>query len=359
MVLIGSPPTRQAAVRQGVPAGPLEPWCHPGSVRPPLGGLRRLRSPGTLAWAGGSRRVTAASRTVILCEQRYAWEDPPAGHGSYIDHYRGCVIPRWKCGGLVAKTPVTQHFGALLKRAREAAGLSREDFGKLVNYAPSTIGAFETGERFPQPSLVKAADEHLATGDRFTMLYDMMLLAGGVYKEGFRPWRDVEREASCIWTYELALIPGLLQTEGYARALLGDEDTEVASRLARQEIFTREEPPPPTLVALIEERVLRTLVGDEKVMREQLEYLTQATQRHVIQIVPHGTRTYLHLDGPFAIATVDGRDLVFVETPVRGFVVEDPQVTLEVKRRWDMIRAQAMSVQQSIELIQEVMGQWT
>lgn len=256
----------------------------------------------------------------------------------------------------MARTPVTEHFGGMLKSAREAAGLSREEFGKLVNYAPSTIGAFETGERFPQPLLVRGADEHFGTGDRFAMLYEMLLLTGDVYKEGFRPWRDAEREATCIWAYELALIPGLLQTAGYARALLDDDETEVASRLARQEIFSREDPSPPTLVALIEERVLRTLVGNEAVMREQLEHLIEAMQRHVIQVVPHGTRTYLHLDGPFVIATVDGRDQVFVETPVRGFVVDDAQVVLPVRRRWDMIRAQAMSVQQSIEYIQEVLG---
>lgn len=261
----------------------------------------------------------------------------------------------------MARTPVTEHFGAELKRAREAAGLSREEFGRLVNYAPSTIGAFETGERFPQPSLVRAADEHFGTGDRFAALYEMLLRTGeGGYKEGFRPWRDIEREASGIWNYELTLIPGLLQTEGYARALLDDNEAEVVARLARQETLARDEPPPPALVALIEERALRTLVGHAAAMRGQLAHLVASAERHVIQVVPHGTtRTYLHLDGPFAIATVDGRELVFVETPVRGFVVDDPKLVLQSRRRWDLIRAQALSVHQSIELIQEVMTQWT
>lgn len=243
--------------------------------------------------------------------------------------------------------------------AREAAGLSREVFGKLVNYAPSTVGAFETGERFPQPSLVKGADKHFGTGDKFAILYELLLLTGDVYKEGFRPWADAEREAVSLWTYELSLVPGLLQVEGYARALLDDDDTEVASRLARQEVLTRDDPPPPALVALVEERVLRTLVGTPSVMRDQLQYLAEAAQRHVIQIVPHGTRTYLHLDGAFVIATVDGRDLVFVETPVRGFVVDASDVAFNMRRRWHVIRAQVLSVQQSVELIQEVAGQWT
>jgi transcriptional regulator with XRE-family HTH domain len=247
-----------------------------------------------------------------------------------------------------------------LKRAREAAGLSREEFGRLVNYAPSTIGAFETGERFPQPSLVRAADEHLGSAGRFAAMYEMLLLTTDGYKEGFRPWRDVEQEASAIWTYELTLIPGLIQTEEYATALLDGNETEVAARLARQEVFARDEPPPSALVAVVEERALRTLVGDATVMREQLARLVQVAERHVIQVVPHGTtRTYLHLDGPFAIATVDGRDLVFMETPVRGLVFHDPEVVWQSRRRWDVIRAQALPVHQSIELIQEVMTQWT
>lgn len=257
----------------------------------------------------------------------------------------------------MARTSITEYFGFELRRARDAAGLSREDFGKLVNYAPSTIGAFETGERFPNPRLAKAADEHLGTGDRFTEMY-VRLLTGELYEEGFRPWTEIEREATSLWIYELAFMPGLLQTEEYARALMKD-DTKVASRLARQEVLTRDDPPPPSLVVLIYEQILRTIVGDEDVMRKQLEHLIEAAQQHVIQVIPYNATTYLHLDGPFVIASVEGHDLVFVETPVRGFVADGAEVTSSLKRRWDVIRAQALSVPQSIHLIQEVMGQWS
>jgi transcriptional regulator with XRE-family HTH domain len=261
------------------------------------------------------------------------------------------------CGGTVARTTTTEYFGFELRRAREAAGLSREDFGRLVNYAPSTIGAFETGERFPNPRLAKAADEHLGTSDRFTEMYSR-LLTGELYEEGFRPWAGIEREATSLWIYELALMPGLLQTEGYARAQMND-DAKVASRLARQEILTRDDPPPPSLVVLVYEQVLRTIVGDEEVMRKQLEHLTEAAQQHVIQVIPYNARTYLHLDGPFTVASVEGHDLCFVETPVHGVVADGAEVVSRLKRRWDVIRAQALSVPQSTELIQEVMKQWT
>lgn len=257
----------------------------------------------------------------------------------------------------MARTSITEYFGFELRRAREAAGLSREEFGRVVGYAPTTIGAFETGERFPNPRLAKLADEHLGTGDRFTMMYDR-LLTGEVYKEGFRPWTEVEREATSLWIYELTFIPGLLQTEGYARELLKD-DTKVASRLARQEVLTRNDPPPPGLVVLLYEQVLRTIIGDEKVMREQLERLVEAAEQHVIQVVPFNARTYLHLDGRFEIASVEGHELVFAETPIQGFVADGAAVISATKHRWDLIRAQALPVPQSVDLIQEVMGKWS
>lgn len=257
----------------------------------------------------------------------------------------------------MARTSVTEYFGFELRRAREAAGLSREDFGKLVSYAPSTIGAFETGERFPNPRLAKAADEHLGTGDRFAEMYTR-LLTGELYHVGFRPWTEIEREATSLWVYELALMPGLLQTEEYARALMND-DAKVASRLARQEVLTRDDPPPPSLVVLIYEQVLRTVVGDQDVMRKQLEHLVEAMEPHVIQVIPFNATTYLHLDGPFAIASVEGHDLVFAETPLQGSVADGAEVVSSLKRRWDVIRAQALSVPQSTALIQEVTGQWT
>lgn len=255
------------------------------------------------------------------------------------------------CGGAVARTSVTEYFGYELRLARESAGLSREDFGKLVNYAPSTIGAFETGERFPNPRLAKAADEHLETGDRFTEMYKR-LLTGEIYKEGFRPWTEIEREATSLWIYELALMPGLLQTEEYARALMND-DAKVASRLARQEVLTRDDPPPPSLVVLLYEQVLRTVVGDEDVRRKQLDHLIEAAKPHVIQVIPFNATTYLHLDGAFSLASVEGHDLVFAETPLQGSVADGAEVVSSLKRRWDVIRAQALSAPQSIQFIQK------
>lgn len=253
------------------------------------------------------------------------------------------------------RTPATEYFGSELRRAREAAGLSREDFGKLVCYAPSTVRAFETGERFPQPSLVEGADAHLGTGGLLGRMYEG-LLKRDVYPESFRPWIDIEQGASALRWYELAYLPGLLQTEDYARALLrsgrGDVEARVAARMQRQEILRRDHPP--EFVVLIDEGVLRRPVGGREVMWDQLRSLAEAAERWIIQVVPWEVDSYVNLDGPFVLATVEGADLVYTPTHLDGYVLSSAEAVAQVRSRWDAIRAEALPRRRSRELIVEV-----
>jgi transcriptional regulator with XRE-family HTH domain len=241
-----------------------------------------------------------------------------------------------------------------LRRAREAAGLSREEFGKLVNYAPSTIGAFETGERFPQMALVKGADEHLDTGGLFLRMYEG-LLTNYVYPESFRPWIDIEHEATTLRSYELAHVPGLLQTEAYARAIFhsgrGDVENQIAARLERQQILARSSPP--ELVVVVDEGILRRPVGGRQVMRDQLCSLAEASDRWIIQILPWEVDNYTCLNGPFVLATVDGKDLVYTPTQLSGHIVNAAEAVADVKWRWDAVRAEALPRRQSKDLILE------
>lgn len=129
------------------------------------------------------------------------------------------------------RTPATEYFGAELRRTRERAGLSREEFGKLAGYVAGTIAQLEIGERFPQEKFITWLDKHFQT-ERFTLIY-RKLLRRDAYPESFRPWIDIEQEATVLRSYEVSVVPGLLQTEGYARALLEDDDTKVSARLDR------------------------------------------------------------------------------------------------------------------------------
>lgn len=248
------------------------------------------------------------------------------------------------------RTPATEYFGAELRRTRERAGLSREEFGKLAGYVAGTIAQLEIGERFPQEKFITWLDKHFQT-ERFTLIYQK-LLRRDAYPESFRPWIDIEQEATVLRSYEVSFVPGLLQTEGYARALLHDDDTKVSARLDRQAILARKRPP--TLVALINEGALRQPVGDDKVMGEQLRHLAAAADRWIIQVVPIDAGTYIRLDGSFVIATVDGSDLVYTPTQLRGYVLDSPEVVADAKWRWEAIRSEALPKRQSKDLIMEL-----
>ena len=95
-------------------------------------------------------------------------------------------------------------------------------------------------------------------------------------------------------------------------------------------------------------------------MREQLAHLAAAASpNRRIQVVPDAARTYEHLDGPFILATMEGRELAFLSTAARGFVIEDREVVSQLRWRWDTIRSEALPVGQSVELIEKVAQQWT
>ena len=216
----------------------------------------------------------------------------------------------------------------------------------------------ESARRAPSLDFSRRCDDVLYTGGLLERILDDLITKEAM-PEWFRPWVLVEQEATHLWTYELAMVPGLLQTEAYARALLGDEAL-VAARLERQKLLTRTEPPAPSMVTVMDERVLHYPVGGPEVMREQIEHLVaSASRERPIQIVPNGTRTYHHLNGPFVIATYDGRDLVFIDNPMGGFIVSDTESVSQLRRRWDTIRSEALQIGQSIERMLEAARQWS
>ncbi len=114
-------------------------------------------------------------------------------------------------------------------------------------------------------------------------------LRGVPFSEGFRPFQPYEAEATTLRLFEHTLVPGLFQTEGYARATLAAHphtsadvvEERVAARLARQQVLTREDPPAPLLWVLLDEGVLRREVGGAKMMHDQVAHLAEAAGRRL------------------------------------------------------------------------------
>jgi transcriptional regulator with XRE-family HTH domain len=258
-------------------------------------------------------------------------------------------------------------FGAELRHYRMCAGLSQEQLGARLYCSADLVGKVEKGHRAPTPEFTAACDAvtELETRGALGRLREHLHdhLKYRVYPGWFQGWPDKEAEAKTLRWFEPLVVPGLLQTEGYARALLrtrvGDTDDQiedmVAARMERQAILGRDKPP--TLWAIIDEGVLRRPVGGPAVMGEQVRHLAEAARRPniVLQIIPLEAGAHAGLRGPFVIADFeDAPSVVYLDTTVRGQVVEQGDDIDAVRITWDTLMAEALSRKASLDLAEEV-----
>jgi len=240
-----------------------------------------------------------------------------------------------------------QFFGAELRRARTAAGLSQDQLGQRLGYSGALVGKVEMGERAPSPDFAEGCDQTFPdTGGLFGRIYQLARRWDGGYPSWFAEWVDSERRATSLCSWQPLIMPGLLQTADYARAILAadpqtnDDQLEelVAARLERQAIFDR--PEPPILWALIDEAVLHRLIGSRKVMYDQLLHLADTSCRSniTVQVVPAEIGAHAGLLGGFAIASFgNAQGSVYMESPDQGQTTEAPSVVRRLSRTFDAL----------------------
>jgi transcriptional regulator with XRE-family HTH domain len=257
-----------------------------------------------------------------------------------------------------------EFFGGELRRARKATGLSQEQLGQRLGYSGAQVGKVEMGERSPAPEFAEACDKTFPEANGlFGRLYKLARRWDGGYPTWFAEWIESERQATSLHSWEPLLIPGLLQTADYARAILGGDpetaedqlDELVAARLERQAILDR--PQPPTLWAVLDEAVLHRTIGSRKVMYDQLLHLAETSRRSnvTVQIVPAEIGAHAGLLGGFAIAIHDNTaSTVYMESPDQGQTTKVPSVVKRLSRTFDTLRADALSRGASRDLIRKV-----
>ncbi len=260
-------------------------------------------------------------------------------------------------------------FADELKAAREQRGWSQADLADQIPYSLSTISMVEALHRVPTRDLAVHLDKAFGTPGTFARLEGR--LRDLPFPASFRPFAAYEAEATALYVFEHSLIPGLLQTPGYARAVLAtrpntaeDEiDNLVAARLARQAILTREDPPPPLLWALIDEGVLYRPVAPAEVMHDQLMHLVEISRRPniTVQVLPYSAGGHTGLLGAFTVADLDGNaGTVNVEDITDGRVFEDPGMVSRVTLRYKSLQSEALPKGASRELIARVAEErWT
>jgi len=261
-------------------------------------------------------------------------------------------------------------FGSMLAYYRGRAGMTPEQLGTQIFMSGSLIRKVEAGTRTPTEELAKACDDALDCGGALIELHGQLrpLFRDRPYPGWFGKWPEVEGAARTLRWFEPLVVPGLLQTEEYARAILstriGDTEDEidemVAARMERQHILARDKPP--TLWVIVDEGVLRRAVGGAAVMARQITHLGEMARQPgiVIQVIPLATGAHQGLNGgAFIIADIPGSPAVaYQDTAARGQVIEDGEDTEALVTTWDTLKAEALPRAASLTLIKEV-GTWT
>ncbi|MFD8805075.1 Scr1 family TA system antitoxin-like transcriptional regulator [Streptomyces sp. NPDC059597] len=260
---------------------------------------------------------------------------------------------------------IVRCFGQQLRLLRTSRGLTRAELGARLGYGEDMVTSVELGRRIPRPEFIDRADAVLEAGGLLTVMKEEVARAR--YPAFFRDAAKLEAEAVELHLYASKAVPGLLQTEEYARAVcemwlpLLDPETvnqRVGSRLARQVIFDRQ--PPPTISFVIEEHVLRRPLGGWDVMRGQLkEVLLRARQRNVVvQIMPVGCVEHAALDGPFTLyETQRAQRLAYVEARNDSRLFTERRLVREYEEQYGILRAQALTPRESLGLLEKMLGE--
>ncbi|MFD4138165.1 MULTISPECIES: Scr1 family TA system antitoxin-like transcriptional regulator [unclassified Streptomyces] len=250
-------------------------------------------------------------------------------------------------------------YGAELRRLREAAGLSQEQLGERVFCSGAYIGLFEAATRRPQAEMSKLLDGVLGSGEHFQRL--CRLAQGSRHAAYFADAVELEQRAGTISEYAPMLVPGLLQTEAYARAItratlaLADaEEVEgyVRARLDRQRIL--DGPTRPLLWAVLHETVLRVPMGGPAVMGEQLRHVAEMARerRILVQVLPFAAAADVFINGMASVMTFrDEAPVVYTEGAGGGQLVEERALVEQSQRSYDLVRAAALSPAASLTLL--------
>lgn len=248
-----------------------------------------------------------------------------------------------------------QRWGREFAFAREAAGYTQETLAQETHVSRSVIAKWETGERAPKDLRdLERCEERVGTRALLRRLLTEWV--GPEISPEWFEWMDVEESATEVLEYQSVLVPGLLQTPAYARTILPTENL-VEQRLERQQIF--EKGSPPIFEALLDESVLHRKVGNAEVMAEQLRHLLAMAERDdiIIRIIllSADINRFAH---SFFVATVEsGRQVGYLESALKGRIVERPTDVAELRRLSVLFGAQALSQQDSIDLIRKTISE--
>lgn len=223
---------------------------------------------------------------------------------------------------------------------------------------------WEIGKRAPKAKDLARCEELMGSNGRLAWSLHHWVPRETAY-EWLDQWISIEEQTNQLLWFETTVIPGLLQTDDYARTVLemnawahGVEE-QVQTRLERQKVLTGDGAP--LFVAVLDEAVFRRPIGSSKIMYEQLMHIIELAKRPniIVQVIPFDRGQHAGFAGPFVIASVNGKDVAYVDNALRGGVEEHPDDVAALKRLWSMLTSAAMHEEASLNFIAEVARSWS
>ncbi|GAA2781629.1 helix-turn-helix domain-containing protein [Streptomyces showdoensis] len=257
-------------------------------------------------------------------------------------------------------------YGVLLRRLRSQRGWTQDELASRSAYSSQHISAVETTRKPPSLPFSVQMDEIFGTkGTADSLEREWQKTRPGPLLEGFPEYVANEGQAVEIRLYEIGIIPGLLQTTGYAQCLAesnvrrGSISVERADRRVRflaerQAALVR--PVPPMMLIVLDESCIRRQVGGPKVMAEQLDHLLMIAEQpnSVIQVAPYGIGEHRAFDLPLNLLTLPDMTVVaYAESQIRGHMERDRESVLRLLTTYHQLQAEALPHAASVAMIRE------
>jgi transcriptional regulator with XRE-family HTH domain len=263
-----------------------------------------------------------------------------------------------------ASASVPAFYGAELRFKREEADLTLERLAEGSYRGVSFLSQIERGERRMPLDLAQHVDEKLNTDGFFQRrCEDARKARQGGHAEYFADIAEMEKFAESIEDWAPMIVPGLLQTRAYARAIVraampraavDEVEEKVEARMGRANLFERDRPP--ELWAILDESVIRRRVVPPQEMAELLEHIAETIQRtrSVLQIVPETTAAHPFMMGMTrAMTFADAPPLVYTESLHSGQLIDYPPLVKQYRGSYDLLRAAALPPEASLAMIED------
>ena len=298
----------------------------------------------------------------MVSSEDSAWDVPPSIFGT-------------RAGGPTVQRLV---LGGQLHRLREKHGISAERAAEAIRGSHSKISRMEHGRvGFKERDVADLITFYgVADAEERAALLNLAREANtpgwwhaysDVLSAWLEPYVGLEAAASVIRTYQIQFVPGLLQTEAYARALIRQgaaaSDEEIARRselrASRQEILRR--PDAPQLWVVVDEGALRRPVGSREIVREQLQYLTEMVDHPAVtlQILSFSAGAHSAMGGPFSIlrfAEPDLQDVVYIEQLTSALYLDKPVEVDSYLEVMEQLCLQAEPVANTTKVLQQILS---